>query len=184
MSVEPFPRQERPSAMKRPLRSNFPRGSYLWAVRNAQWHGMGLSEADCEKPKIAIVNSSSGMAACFSHLDGIVPVLKEAIRAAGAVPLEVRTAAPSDFVIGAGGRGGYILSTRDLVTHDIEVAVEGAQLDGMVCLTSCDKTVPGQMMAAARLNIPTLMVACAVVDLLDGVPVFIMRHDPVGIEVR
>jgi dihydroxy-acid dehydratase len=146
--------------MTRRLRSNFPRGSYLWAVRNAQWHGMGLSEADCEKPKIAIVNSSSGLAACFAHLDAIVPVLKDAIRAAGGVPLEVRTAAPSDFVIGAGGRGGYILAARDLVTNDIEVAVEGALLDGMVCLASCDKTVPGQLMAGARLNIPTLMVAC------------------------
>lgn len=144
----------------RRLRSNFPRGSYLWAVRNAQWHGMGLSEADAEKPKIAIVNSSSGLAACFAHLDAIVPVLKEAIRAAGGVGLEVRTTAPSDFVVGAGGRGGYILASRDLVTNDIEAAVEGALLDGMVCLTSCDKTVPGQLMAAARLNIPTLMVAC------------------------
>ena len=144
----------------RRLRSNFPRGSYLWAVRNAQWHGMGLSEADAEKPKIAIVNSSSGLAACFAHLDAIVPVLKEAIHAAGGVPLEVRTAAPSDFVVGAGGRGGYILASRDLVTNDIEAAVEGALLDGMVCLTSCDKTVPGQMMAAARLNVPTLLVAC------------------------
>lgn len=146
--------------MTRKLRSNFPRGSYLWAVRNAQWQALGIPEDDCEKPKIAIVNSSSGLAACFAHLDGIVPVLKEAIRAAGAVPFEIRTAAPSDFVIGAGGRGGYILATRDLVVNDIEVAVEGAQLDGMVCLTSCDKTVPGQLMAAARLNVPTLMVAC------------------------
>lgn len=146
--------------MIRRLRSNFPRGSYLWAVRNAQWHGMGLAESDCEKPKIAIVNSSSGLAACFAHLDAIVPVLKEAIWAAGGVPLEVRTTAPSDFVVGAGGRGGYILASRDLVTNDIEAAVEGALLDGMVCLTSCDKTVPGQMMAAGRLNVPTLMVAC------------------------
>ena len=146
--------------MTRKLRSNFPRGSYLWAVRNAQWHGMGLPEADCEKPKIAIVNSSSGLAACFAHLDAIVPVLKEAIRAAGGVPLEVRTAAPSDFVIGAGGRGGYILAARDLVTNDIEVAVEGALLDGMVCLASCDKTTPGQIMAAGRLNIPTIVVVC------------------------
>jgi len=146
--------------MTRRLRSNFPRGSYLWAVRNAQWQALGIPEEDCEKPKIAIVNSSSGLAACFAHLDGIVPVLKAAIRAAGGVPFEIRTAAPSDFVIGAGGRGGYILATRDLVTNDIEIAVEGAQLDGMVCLTSCDKTVPGQMMAAGRLNIPTLMVAC------------------------
>ena len=121
---------------------------------------LGIPEEDCEKPKIAVVNSSSELAACFAHLDGIASVLKQAIRDAGAVPFEIRTAAPSDFVIGAGGRGGYILSTRDLVTNDIEVAVEGAQLDAMVCLTSCDKTVPGQLMAAGRLNIPTLMVAC------------------------
>ncbi len=144
----------------RRLRSNFPRGSYLWAVRNAQWQGMGIPESDCDKPKIAIVNSSSDLAACFAHLDAIVPVLKAAIRAAGGVPFEVRTTAPSDFVVGAGGRGGYILASRDLVTNDIEAQVEGALLDGMVCLASCDKTVPGQMMAAARLNIPTLMVAC------------------------
>ena len=146
--------------MKRPLRSNFPRGSYLWSVRNAHWHALGIPEADCEKPKIAIVNSSSELAACFSHLDGVAKVLKEAIRAAGGVPFEIRTAAPSDFITGAGARGAYMLGARDLVTNDIEVAVEGAQLDGMVCLTSCDKTVPGQLMAAARLNIPTIMVPC------------------------
>jgi len=146
--------------MTRPLRSNFPRGSYLWAVRNAQWQGMGLSEADCEKPKIAVVNSSSGMAACYAHLDAIAAVVKDAIRAAGAVPFEIRTTAPSDFVHGAGGRGGYILSSRDLVTADIEAQVEGSQLDGMLCLASCDKTVPAQMMAGARLNIPTLLMVC------------------------
>lgn len=146
--------------MTRRLRSNFPRGSYLWAVRNAQWQALGIPEEDCEKPKIAVVNSSSSLAACFAHLDGVAAVVKEAIRAAGAVPFEIRTTAPSDFVIGAGGRGGYILSSRDLVTNDVEAAVEGAQLDGMLCLTSCDKTVPGQLMAAGRLNVPTLMLAC------------------------
>lgn len=145
---------------RRPLRSNFPRGSYLWSVRNAHWRALGIPEEDCEKPKIAVVNSSSELAACFSHLDRVAQVLKDAIRAAGGVPFEIRTAAPSDFITGAGARGAYMLAARDLVTNDIEVAVEGAQLDGMVCLTSCDKTVPGQLMAAARLNIPTLMVPC------------------------
>lgn len=144
----------------RQLRSNFPRGSYLWSVRNAQWQAMGLSEDDCEKPKIAVVNSSSELASCYSHLDEVAKVLKQAIRDAGAVPLEIRTAAPSDFITGAGARGAYMLAARDLITNDIEVAVEGAQLDGMVCLTSCDKTVPGQLMAAARLNVPTLLVPC------------------------
>ncbi|MCG2594352.1 dihydroxy-acid dehydratase [Ramlibacter sp. XY19] len=148
------------NAPARKLRSNFPRGSYLWAVRNAQWQAMGIPEEDCEKPKIAVVNSSSELAACYSHLDQVAKVVKEAIRAAGGVPFEIRTAAPSDFVTGAGARGAYMLASRDLVTNDIEVAVEGAQLDGMVCLTSCDKTVPGQLMAAARLNVPTILVPC------------------------
>ncbi|MDN8613595.1 dihydroxy-acid dehydratase [Variovorax ginsengisoli] len=146
--------------MTRPLRSNFPRGSYLWSVRNAHWRALGIPEEDCEKPKIAVVNSSSELAACFSHLDQVAVQVKDAIRAAGGVPFEIRTAAPSDFITGAGARGAYMLAARDLVTNDIEVAVEGAQLDGMVCLTSCDKTVPGQLMAAARLNVPTLLVPC------------------------
>jgi dihydroxy-acid dehydratase len=144
----------------RKLRSNFPRGSYLWSVRNAQWQALGLSEADCEKPKIAVVNSSSELASCYSHLDKVAAEVKQAIRAAGAIPFEIRTAAPSDFITGAGARGAYMLGARDLVTNDIEVAVEGAQLDGMVLLTSCDKTVPGQLMAAARLNIPSIVVPC------------------------
>ena len=56
---------------KRKLRSNFPKGSYLWSVRNAQWHAMGIPEEDHEKPKIAVVNSSSELAACYSHLDQV-----------------------------------------------------------------------------------------------------------------
>jgi dihydroxy-acid dehydratase len=145
---------------KRKLRSNFPRGSYLWAGRNAHWRALGIPEEDCDKPKIAIVNTSSDLAACFSHLDRIVPVVKQAIRDAGGVPFEIRTTAPSDFITGAGARGAYMLAVRDLITNDIEAPVEGAQLDGMVCLTSCDKTIPGQLMAAARLNVPTIMVPC------------------------
>jgi dihydroxy-acid dehydratase len=112
------------------------------------------------KPKVAIVNSSSDLAICYSHLDAIVPVLKTAIRDAGGVPFEVRTAAPADFITSAGRDGRYILPSRDLIANDIEVAVEGALLDAMVCLASCDKTAPGQLMAAARLDIPTIVVAC------------------------
>lgn len=147
-------------AGERRLRSVFEPGTTPWAMRRAQWLGIGLSEEDLEKPKIAVVNSSSGLASCFSHLDGIAGRVKAAIRAAGAVPFEVRTAAPSDAITSAGRAGQYILPSRDLIANDIEVAVEGALLDGMLCLASCDKTAPGQLMAAGRLNIPTLVVAC------------------------
>jgi dihydroxy-acid dehydratase len=147
-------------ATPRGLRSNYEPGTSRWATRRAQWLALGLSDADMLKPKIAIVNTSSQLAICFSHLDEIARRTKRAIEAAGGIGFEVRTAAPSDFIHSAGHRGGYILSARDLITNDIEMQVEGAQLDGMICLASCDKTAPGQLMAAARLNIPSIIVAC------------------------
>jgi dihydroxy-acid dehydratase len=146
--------------MRERLRSQVARGSVTWAIRRAEWSSLGVSEQDMDKPKIAIVNSSSALAACFAHLDDIAKALRAAIAQAGGLAFEVRTAAPADFITGAGHKGGYILAGRDLVVNDIEVAVEGALLDGMVCLASCDKTVPGQLMAAARLDIPTIVVAC------------------------
>ncbi|WP_272009940.1 dihydroxy-acid dehydratase [Roseovarius sp. ZX-A-9] len=126
-----------------------------------------------EKPKIAVINTSSEMSSCFSHLDRVAAVVKEEIRAAGGLPFEIKTTAPSDFIHCAGSSGSYILPSRDLVVNDIEVSVEGPQLDGMVCLASCDKTAPAHMMAAARLNIPALLViggyqACG---QLNNVPV-------------
>jgi dihydroxy-acid dehydratase len=142
------------------FRSNLPVGSPRWATRRAQWRALGLTDEDLTKPKIAIVNSSSGLAPCFSHLDPIAALVKESIRMAGGVGFEIRTVAPTDFLMSAGRGGGYVLSSRDLLANDIEAVVEGAQLDGMVCLASCDKTTPGQLMAAARIDVPTLIVAC------------------------
>ncbi len=142
--------------MTRELRSNKVNNP----MRRAQWLALGISDEDMNKPKIAVVNSSSELAICFSHLDGIAAVVKDAVRKAGGLPFEIRTIAPSDFIINSGRGGNYILPSRDLLTNDIEVAVEGAQLDGMICLASCDKTLPGQVMAAARLDIPTIIVIC------------------------
>jgi dihydroxy-acid dehydratase len=142
------------------LRSNFEPGSPLWAMRRTHWKALGISDEDMEKPKIAVVNSSSELAICFSHLDEVAVTVKQAVRAAGGLPFEIRTTAPSDFIICAGRGGGYILPSRDLIVNDIEVAVEGAVLDGMICLSSCDKTPPGHLMAAARLDIPTILVIC------------------------
>lgn len=142
------------------LRSNFEPGTSRWAGRRAHWRAMGLTDEDMTKPKIAVINTSSEIAICFSHLDDIAREVKQSIRGAGGLPFEIRTSAPSDFIISAGRRATFILPTRDLIANDIEVQVEGPQLDGMILLTSCDKTVPGQLMAAARLNIPSLLVIC------------------------
>ena len=141
--------------------------------RRANWRALGLSKEDMNKPKIAVVNSSSELAICYAHLDGIARQVKEEIRAAGGVPFEVRTAAPSDFITGAARQGSYILAGRDIIANDIEVQVEAALLDGMICLTSCDKTPPGHLMAAARLDIPTILVIGGYQQAgeIDGEPV-------------
>jgi len=142
------------------LRSVFEPGSNRWAMRRAQWIALGLTDEDMARPKIAIVNTSSDLASCYAHLDGLVGPLKAAISEAGGIGFEIRTAAPSDAITSAGAAGQYILPSRDLIVSDIEVAAEGALLDGMVCLSSCDKTTPAHLMAAGRLNIPTIVVAC------------------------
>ena len=142
------------------LRSNMSDTSALGIARRAQWKALGIGADELTKPKIAIVNTSSDLAACYAHLDDIVPVLKEELRALGALPFEIRTTAPSDFITSVGRAGRYILPSRDLIVNDIEAVVEGARLDAMICLSSCDKTTPAHLMAAARLNIPTVVIAC------------------------
>jgi len=144
----------------RTLRSNLAEGSARWAVRRAEWRALGITDEEMVRPKVAIINSSSDLAACFSHLDDIVPVLKEELRAVGCLPFEISTIAPSDFVTSAGSGGRYVLPSRNLIVDDVEAMVEGAQLDAMICLSSCDKTAPAHLMAAVRLNIPTVLVAC------------------------
>ena len=142
------------------LRSNLPPTSALSIARRAHYTALGIPKEHWDRPKVAIVNTSSDLAACFSHLDEIAAVLKTELRAAGLLPFEIRTTAPSDFVTSAGRAGRYILPSRDLIVDDIEAAVEGAKLDAMICLSSCDKTTPAHLMAAARLDIPTVVVPC------------------------
>lgn len=140
------------------LRSNFTPGSTRWAVRRAQWSAMGIDWQDQQKPKIAIVNTSSQLSVCFAHLDDVARRVADAVREAGGLPFEIRTTAPSDFVTSAGRKARYLMPTRDLIVNDVEAAVEGAVLDGIVFLSSCDKTTPAHLMAAARLDLPAIVV--------------------------
>ncbi|TAJ52341.1 MAG: dihydroxy-acid dehydratase [Chitinophagaceae bacterium] len=146
--------------MNHKLRSNFEEGSTRWAVRRAQWIAMGIPEADFEKPKIAIINSSSGLSVCYQHLDEMSVLAQQAVKEAGGLAFEINTIAPSDFVTSAGKKARYLMPTRDLMVNDIEVMMEGAVLDGMILLSSCDKTTPAHIMAAARLNVPAMVVPC------------------------
>ncbi len=142
------------------LRSNFEAGSTRWAVQRAQWIAMGIDERDFKKPKIAIINSSSGLSICYQHLDEMSEIAQQAVTDAGGLAFEITTIAPSDFVTSAGKKARYLMPTRDLMVNDIEVMVEGAVLDGMILLSSCDKTTPAHLMASARLNVPAIVVPC------------------------
>lgn len=141
-------------------RSNFEPGTTRWAVRRTQWRSMGITDEDMLKPKIGVINSSNTLSSCFIHVDKISETVQEAIRAAGGLPFEIRTVASSDFVTSAGLKARYLMPTRDLIVNEIETMIEGAELDGMICLASCDKTTPGHIMAAVRLNVPTMMLTC------------------------
>jgi dihydroxy-acid dehydratase len=121
---------------------------------------MGILEEDMLKPKIGVINTSNKLSCCYVHLDELSQLVQHSIWAAGGLPFEIRTVAPSDFVTSAGKKARYLMPTRDLIVNEIECMVEGAVLDGMICLSSCDKTTPAHLMAAARLNIPTILLIC------------------------
>lgn len=142
------------------MRSNFEPGTTRWAVRRSQWTALGISEQDMDRPTIAVINSSSGLSSCYAHLDEVSAAVQRAVYDAGGLPFEVRTIAPSDFVTSAGREARYLMPSRDLLVNDIEAMVEGAVLDGMICLSSCDKTTPAHLMAAARLDLPSLVLVC------------------------
>lgn len=140
------------------FRSVFEEGTTRWAVRRSQWRALGITDEEMERPKIAVINSSSSLSSCYSHLDKLSAVIQAAIRDAGGLPFEIRTTAPSDFITTAGRGGRFLMPTRDLMVNEIEVMVEGALLDGVVCISSCDKTTPAHLMAMGRLNLPSILV--------------------------
>src|SRR5690606_22292875 len=103
--------------MNNKLRSNFEKGSTRWAVRRAQWIAMGIAEEDFDKPKIAVINSSSGLSVCYQHLNDYSLMAQEAIRQAGGLPFEICTIAPSDFITSAGKKARYLMPSRDLLVN-------------------------------------------------------------------
>ncbi|MBN1662507.1 MAG: dihydroxy-acid dehydratase [Deltaproteobacteria bacterium] len=120
---------------------------------------MGYSDVDLERPLIGIANSWNQLVPGHYNLNHVSDYVKQGIRQAGGTPVEFGVIAACDGV--AQGHNGMhcILPTRDLIANDIEMMVEAHRLDGIVLLGSCDKIVPGMLMAAARLNIPAILVA-------------------------
>jgi dihydroxy-acid dehydratase len=128
------------------------------SVHRSLLKGMGLTDSDIAKPLIAVVNSWNEIVPGHIHLDGLAKHVKKGIIEAGGTPLEFNTIGVCDGI--AMGHKGMKMSlpSRELIADSVEVMVESHGFDAMVCLTTCDKIDPGMMMAAARINIPTIFV--------------------------
>lgn len=117
------------------------------------------SEDDWDKPFIAIANSFVQIIPGHAHLDVVGRKVREAVRAAGGVPFEFNCIGVDDGI--AMGHGGmkYSLASRELIADCLETMLRAHCFDGVICIPNCDKIVPGMMMGAARVNIPSLFVS-------------------------
>ncbi|MBE2897271.1 dihydroxy-acid dehydratase [Pasteurellaceae bacterium HPA106] len=129
------------------------------AGARALWRATGMKENDFGKPIIAVVNSFTQFVPGHVHLRNLGALVAEQIEAAGGVAKEFNTIAVDDGI--AMGHGGmlYSLPSRELIADSVEYMVNAHCADAMVCISNCDKITPGMLMAALRLNIPTIFVS-------------------------
>ncbi len=122
------------------------------------YKSMGYSDYDLARPMIGIANSWNRVVPGHYNLGQVAEYVKQGILQAGGTPVEFGVIAACDGV--AQGHDGmhYILPTRELIANDVEMMVQAHQLDAVVLLGSCDKIVPGMLMAAARLDVPAIVV--------------------------
>jgi dihydroxy-acid dehydratase len=119
----------------------------------------GVEREDFGKPIIAVANSFTEFVPGHTHLQPVGRIVSAAIKAAGGIPREFNTIAVDDGI--AMGHGGmlYSLPSRDLIADSVEYMVEAHCADALICISNCDKITPGMLMAALRLNIPTVFVS-------------------------
>lgn len=129
------------------------------AGARALWRATGMTDKDFGKPIIAVVNSFTQFVPGHVHLKDIGQLVAREIEKAGGVAKEFNTIAVDDGI--AMGHGGmlYSLPSRDLIADSVEYMVNAHCADAMVCISNCDKITPGMLMAALRLNIPTVFVS-------------------------
>ena len=127
------------------------------APARAMLRAVGLRDEDFAKPLVAVANTWSEVTPCNFHLRDIAEQVKSGIREAGGVPLEFNSIVVSDGIsMGTEGMKTSLIS-REVVADSIELVVRGHLFDAVVAISGCDKTIPGTVMALARLNLPSLM---------------------------
>ena len=141
------------------MRSDAVKKGMQQAPHRSLFNALGLTQEEMEKPLIGIVNSYNEIVPGHMNLDKITEAVKMGVALAGGVPREFPAIAVCDGI--AMGHVGmkYSLVTRDLIADSTECMAMAHQFDALVCIPNCDKNVPGLLMAAARLNIPTIFVS-------------------------
>ena len=130
-----------------------------WSMQRALWKSMGYSDYDLDRPLIGVANSWNRVVPGHYNLGLVADYVKQGILQAGGTPVEFGVIAACDGI--ANGHAGmhYILPSRELIANDVETMAEAHRLDAVALLGSCDKIVPGMLMAAARLDLPAIVVA-------------------------
>lgn len=141
------------------MRSNMIKQGIDRAPHRSLLRAAGVKDEDFGKPFIAVCNSYIDIVPGHVHLQEFGKIIKEAIREAGGVPFEFNTIGVDDGI--AMGHIGmrYSLPSREIIADSVETVVSAHWFDGMVCIPNCDKITPGMMMAALRVNIPTIFVS-------------------------
>ncbi len=141
------------------MRSDLVKGGAKGAPARSLFYGMGYTKKEIDKPLIGIVNSQNEIIPGHMHLDRIAEAAKRGVAMAGGTPIEFPAIGICDGI--AMGHNGmkYPLASRELVADSIEAVANGHGFDGLVLIPNCDKIVPGMLMAAARLNIPAVVVS-------------------------
>ena len=140
------------------MRSDAIKKGIARAPARAMFKAMGLTDNDLDRPLVGVANTWTELTPCNVHLHELGKSVKEGIRSAGGTPFEFNTIAVSDGIsMGTSGMRASLVS-REAVADTIELAVRGHLLDGVVAISGCDKTIPGTVMALARLDLPSLMI--------------------------
>lgn len=125
-------------------------------IRKELLHGIGLTDQEIGQPLIGIVNSWNELVPGHIHFRELAGAVKEGVRSGGGTPLEFNTIAPCDGYSNGLEGMKYVLPMRELIADGIEGMVQAHYLDGLVFISGCDKIVPAQLMAAARLDLPSI----------------------------
>jgi len=152
------------------MRSDLMKKGLERAPHRSLFKAMGYTDEEIERPMIGVVNSANEIIPGHIHLDIIAEDVKSGIRMAGGTPVEFPVIGVCDGI--AMGHTGmkYSLASRELIADSIEIMAVAHPFDGLVMVTNCDKIIPGMLMAALRLNIPTIFISGGpmMAGILDG----------------